>query len=111
MSDNLDHLKYRFNPEYYHSKALRILDDVNKEECLGWYKHPCTQSLINSLEGDTSAIVLTWVAGGYSREESIEATAQRQAKARGMLQAISDILEHINEIKIKTLEGEDYAND
>jgi hypothetical protein len=106
----LEHVRHRYNPEHFHSKAVRILDDLTADECRSWYEHPCTKSLINSLEGDVSAIVLMWLDGGYSKEDSTDATVQRQAKARGMAQAINDILDHIKEIRDLSLEGENYSD-
>jgi hypothetical protein len=109
--DQQELIKHRFNPEHFHSKVERILEDVSLEDCKGWYQHPCTQTLVNALEGDVSGIVLMWLDGGYSKEESVDATAQRQAKARGMIQAINDMLQHIQRIRDKVLEGEEYADD
>lgn len=109
----MDLLRNRYNPEVFYTKSLNLLDSVSKEEALSWYNHPCTQSLLNSLEGDLAGIVVMWLGGGYSEEESSSATSQKQAKARGMAQAIDDILTHINDIKTVSLEGEsigDIAN-
>lgn len=111
QQQELELVKHRYNPEHFHSKALRIIDELSEEECRSWYEHPCTRSLVNSLEGDVSAIVLMWLSGGYSKEDSVDTTSQRQAKARGMVQAINDILEHVKQIRDRALEGEDYSDD
>jgi uncharacterized protein YukE len=102
----MDLIRNRYNPEVFYNRSLNLLDSVSKEEALSWYSHPCTQSLLNSLEGDLAGIVVMWLGGGYSEEESSSATAQKQAKARGMAQAIDDILTHLNDIKNLSLEGE-----
>ncbi len=102
----MDRIRNRYNPEYFYNKSIAKLDLVTKEEALSWYNHHCTQALINSLEGDLAGIVVSWLGGGYSEEESSSGTAQKQAKARGMAQAIDDIIEHINEIKNLNIEGE-----
>jgi len=107
----MDLLRNRYNPEVFYTRSLNLLDSVTKEEAVSWYSHPCTQALLNSLEGDLAGIVVMWLGGGYSEEESSSATAQKQAKARGMAQAIDDILTHINDIKTLSPEGESISDD
>jgi hypothetical protein len=102
----MDRIRNRYNPDYFYDKSLARLDLVSKGEALSWYNHNCTQALLNSLEGDLAGIVVSWLGGGYSEEESSSGTAQKQAKARGMAQAIDDVIEHVNEIKNLKLEGE-----
>ena len=102
----MDRLRNKYNPNYYYSLAEDALSAITKEEADSWYKHPCTVSIRNSLEGDMAAIVATWLGGGYSEEKSTDGTAQKQAKARGMAQALDDILEHIEQVKALNLEGE-----
>lgn len=99
-------VRQRYNPDWHHVKAQEFLDKVSREECEAWYNHPCTKSLLMSLEGDLSGIVLLWLSGAYSSEEHADSTAQQQAKARGMAQAISDMLEHIESVKERKLEGD-----
>ncbi len=43
-----------------------------------------------------------WQGGAYSEEGSVDATAQRNAKARGMLQALDDIAELVRNLGSKT---------
>jgi hypothetical protein len=104
-------LRNRYNPEYFHSKAVEILEAMSPEEARSWYDHPCTESLRMSLEGDLSGIVVTWLGGGYTGDTSSSQTAQEQAKARGMAQSIDNLLEHLQSIRDLSLEGEeDYGN-
>jgi len=102
----MDRLRHKYNPEYFYNKALSLLDTVSKDEAISWYQHPCTQSLLNSLEGDLAGLVVAWLGGGYSEEKSSSGTAQKVAKARGMAQAIDDMVQHIEEIKSLKIEGE-----
>jgi len=102
----VDRVRNKYNPEYFYNKGLACLDKVNKEEALSWYNHPCTEALRWALEGDLSGVVVMWLGGGYSEEKSSSGTAQKQAKARGMAQAIDDMLEKIEEIKNLKIEGE-----
>ena len=106
----MDRLRNKYNPSYHYLKAEDALEHVTQEEAVSWYKHPCTASLRNSLEGDMAAIVATWLGGGYSEESSTDGTAQRQAKARGMAQALDDMLEHIEQLKTLKLEGEEIED-
>ncbi len=105
----MDLIRNRYNPQAFYDVATKILDNVSKEEAIGWYNHPCTQSLLNSLEGDIAGIVVMWLGGGYSSEESSAETSQRQAKARGMAQAMNDIIEHINDVKNLNLDGDSFS--
>ena len=43
-----------------------------------------------------------WQGGAYSNEDSIDGTAQLNAKARGMLQALDDMSELIRNLGAKT---------
>lgn len=103
-------LRNKYNPEHYYTRALNLLDKVNKEEALSWYNHPCTEALRNALEGDLAGIVVMWLGGGYSEEKSSSGTAQKQAKARGMAQAIDDIIQHIEEIRNLNIDGESVSD-
>ena len=92
-------LRNKYDPEFYHKKAQEYLDVVTDDEARAWFEHPCTKSLIYSLEGDFAGLLMVWVGGGYSSEDSVDATAQQQAKARGQTQAIDDVIERIYEIR------------
>lgn len=106
----MDRIRNKYNPEYFYAKAMENLDRVSKEEAIAWYNHPCTQSLRYTLEGDLAGVVVMWLGGGYSEEKSTAGTAQKQAKARGMAQAIDDMVEHIEEIKNLKIEGESASD-
>ena len=103
-------LRRKYDPDTYYKKVEEILDVVTEDEALAWFNHPCTKSLIFSLEGDFAGLLLMWVGGGYSSEESVDATAQQQAKARGQLQAIDDVIERIQEIRDIRKGGENDEN-
>jgi hypothetical protein len=92
-------LQRKYNPEISHDLAERLLEGVTNTEAESWFKHPCTQSLLAGLDGDLAGTVAVWLGGGYSSEESSDGTAQKQAKARGMAQAIQDMLDRIDDIK------------
>lgn len=92
-------LQDRYDPDKGYELSARLLEGVDREEAESWFKHPCTMSLIASLEGDLAGIVSIWLGGGYSNEEYSDATAQLQAKARGMAQAYQDMIEHINDLR------------
>jgi len=97
-----DQIRHRYNPEYFYSKAIGCLEESTQSEKQEWLEHPCTKWILYSLEGDLSGIVLQWLGGGYSNQDSSDSTAQQQAKARGMAQAISDIIETIETVKTTT---------
>lgn len=106
----MNNLKHKYNPEYYYLKAQELLETVSQEDAAAWYQHPCTQSLLNSIEGDLSGIVLMWLGGAYSSEESSDLTVQRSAKARGMAQAGNDIINTISSIRKLTLREESVSS-
>ena len=95
----MDLLRNRYNPQAFYDRSFNLLDQVGKGEAQSWYEHPCTQALLASLEGDLSGIVVMWLGGGYAEQESTAGTAQKQAKAIGMAQAIEDVINHIQEIR------------
>lgn len=103
----MESLRNKYDPEFYHLKSRAFLDETTKEERLQWVRNPCTKSLMYALEGDLAGIVSAWLRGEYSSEVTADGTAQLQAKARGMAQALDDILEHIQEIKRDSTEEEE----
>lgn len=98
--------RHRYNPEYNYNKALDLLETVSKEDAIVWYNCPCTQALLNSLEGDLAGVVLMLIGGAYLDDKSSSGTAQKVSKAIGMTSAINDVIEHIKEIKDLKVEGE-----
>ena len=92
-------LRDKYDPDYHYGKSRELIDIVTKEDAEAWFSHPCTKSLIQTLEGDYSGLLIMWVGGGYSNEDSSDATAQLQAKARGQAQAIDDVIEQINNLR------------
>jgi hypothetical protein len=87
---------------YNEEKFRRDVDDalklIDMDEAQSWLRHPCTQALKAAIQADMCGIINVWLDGGYSNEMSIDATAQIEAKARGMSSAMDDILESIDEI-------------
>lgn len=85
-------------PEYFEAKALDKYANLTLDEVKVWGQHPCTLVLISALQGTAAGVIQQWLSGGYSSAESSDATAQLQAKARGMGQAAEDIIETIEDI-------------
>ena len=85
----------RNNAQEYYDKAEQERNYLSKEEIVSWIDHPATQALRHTLQGDQQGLMEMLLGGAYAREESIDATAQNYAKARGMAQAIDDILDYI----------------
>ena len=98
--------KAKFNPDELHLRAQRQAEETDIDMCRVWLEHPCTKTLLLSLEGDMCGLAATWIGGGYSNEESIDATAQLSAKARGQVQTLDDIIETIGQIGNKTFGDE-----
>ena len=95
-----------YNEEQLRNETIQLLDLVNKEEASQWVKHPCTRALKFAIQSDMAGIINVWLDGGYSDEESVNKTAQREAKARGMAQTLDDILETIKDIGILNIREE-----
>ncbi len=95
-----------YNEDRFRRDYEEALDIVPKDDALAWLKHPCTQALTSAIQGDMCGIINMWLEGAYSDEKSIDVTAQREAKARGMSQAMEDILESIQNIGHLKEEGE-----
>lgn len=88
------------------SEADQLLQSLDLSDKEAWYLHPCTQALIKRLTADGLDIQANWAEGSYT-EESSAGTLQRNSKYIGMAMAIDDLLEAIEEIKAKPLEGID----
>ena len=104
----MDLLSRFYNEEKFRRNAEQAMDIADMGECQSWLKHPCTQALRNMISADICGVLNVWLAAGYADEKSIDASVQREAKARGMAQALDDILGTIEEIGYKRLEGDDY---
>ena len=89
----------KYDPVPSFNLAERLVEGVTKEEAESWFNHPCTQSLIASLDGDLCRITSSWMAGHYSSENSVDATAQGSAKAQGEAEAIDLMLERIRDYR------------
>lgn len=106
----MKNLKHRYNPDYFYGQAKEYLSTVDPEDALSWYNHPCTKSLVSSLEGDVAGIIIMWLGGAYSSEDSSDLTAQRVAKARGMAQAANDVIDAIRNIRKLSIRGENVSH-
>ena len=80
-------------------RADVILSELDKGEVTRWIKHPCTQSLLLTLQGDYLDHHSAWEAGTFT-SEGAEGTAQQNSKALGALDAIRLIATHIEELDI-----------
>lgn len=87
--------KEGYDPLYWHDRSERLIEDTSEIERNVWGRHPCTQALLMALQGDIAGTVQTWIAGGYAESDSTDATAQMQAKARGIAQACDDVMDTI----------------
>lgn len=93
------HLRDKIDPIRYAEKSEQIRSGIAPDEYRAWREHPCTKALLYSLDADISGILSFWIAGAYSESDSVDGTAQAQAKARGMAQAINDVIELIHDMK------------
>lgn len=72
-----------------------MIEGISRDEWEAWLQSNCTQALLLSLEGDIAGIVALWANGAYADQDNVEGTAQLNAKALGMMEAISGVSEHI----------------
>jgi hypothetical protein len=92
-------LANRLDSEVYHKRNTEFIGLLSESESDSWFTHPCTQIILNTLSADYVDLLGLMVDGAYSSTESTDSTAQQTAKARGQLQAIEDLLEHIYDIR------------
>lgn len=88
-----------FDYDPWYKKAEELLETTTVDDRISWYNHPCTKSLMNTLRGDMALGATVFVEGGYSSEDSADATAQKISLARGKILAMSDILDRITAMK------------
>jgi hypothetical protein len=88
-----------FDSESLRERALNLLLDLGKEEVTQWIKHPCTQSLLLTLQGDYLDHHQAWEAGMFTADGA-EGTAQQNAKALGAIDAVRLIATHIEDLDI-----------
>lgn len=100
-----------YDEERFHSNAAELLEAVDMSEAQAWLNHPCTKCLINGIQGDMVGIMNGWIAGGYCTAESVDATAQNNAKARGIIQTLDDLLESIQGIGHLKMSGDSEEDD
>lgn len=107
-SQNMRLLNRFYNEDKFRQNVEEALEVVDFNECQSWLKHPCTQALKNAIQADMCGILNVWLGAGYADETSVDATAQREAKARGMAQALDDMLETIEFLGYRELKGDNY---
>lgn len=100
MKHSQDRKIYRigYDPVYWYNRSCSILEEVEKSECLSWLNHPCTQALLGQIQSSVAHKVKGWLGGVYAEEDSVDATAIKQAKAIGQAQACDEIIDIITEI-------------
>ena len=89
--DQLDRklLAARYDPDPAYEQAQLIRMSVTSADWEAWLHNPMTKALMLQLEGDIAGMFLYWSNGAYG------ASLVEDAKARGMLNAVNDILEAI----------------
>lgn len=102
----MDHLRNRFNPEYFGNKAVDLIEQVSIDEAHAWYNHPCTQSLKNSLDSEISMLILNWTSGAFVDTQQPLSTVHYNSQAIGAVQAMRAVIEKIDEIKRHRVEEE-----
>lgn len=83
-----------FNTEEQRKKVLEMLGSLSIEEKQQWLQHTCTQALLKTMQADYIDYHRAW-ENGHFEAESVDGTAQRNAKAKGVLEAIRLIEEWI----------------
>ena len=71
---------------------------VPPEEVVSWCKHPVTQALMISLQGDMFGSFEAWMNGEFTGSDADE-TIQKNSKALGSVAAIESILVWIEDAK------------
>lgn len=97
--EEVPHLLKRLNSAAYAERSEALLQGIGRDERRSWYEHPVTEAFKLSLEADIAGILALWLEGAYAEAASSDETAQRQAKARGIAQALNDVLEWIEDLR------------
>ena len=100
-------LETKYDPEALYAQKEEILATQSQEEAEAWLTNPFTRALLLAMEGDIAGIFLAWSSGAYADAGSVDATAQLDAKARGMLDALDSITEFIRQIDRERSEAVD----
>ena len=90
-------------PSDYFERADELLTTVTPIEIQDWKDNLITKSLILRLAGDKLTLNKEWEAGDYTAE-SVEGTAQKNARALGAVQSIASLMEWIQVDMFKTEE-------
>ena len=93
------------------NRVESVLEDFSKEDKIAWRQLPMTQALLLQLKAWFVANFEEW-ANGSLTSESVEGTAQLNAKAMGHINACERVIEWIREVdtnyeKVETYEEED----
>lgn len=89
-------MSQKFAEDFYR-RSEEALEVVTKAERETWLRHPCTQALKQALYGDFMGIYDSWGNGEFTKD-SVDATAQANAKALGQIQATEAVVEWIEGI-------------
>lgn len=84
--------------EDIYARAEDAFKSVPQEEVISWCKHPITQSLILSLQGDMAGHFEGWTNGEFTGDTADE-TIQKNSKALGGVSAIESILVWLEDAK------------
>ena len=88
---------HKYNPEELYRKANLHLSGVTKDEVLAWRDHPCSKSLMLTLEASLDELVLNWISG-MNNTGLVESSAMKLAKANGNAEAVKSIMTYIEEM-------------
>lgn len=97
-------MSQRFSEEFYR-RAEEALEMVDKAEIQAWLRHPVTQALRNSLNGDFMALYDSWGNGEFTNEK-VDITVQMNAKALGQVTAIESMVDWMDTLLVEE-ESED----
>lgn len=88
---------FRNSSEDLRKRAYTELNLATRGERESWLQHPCTRSLLHTLDADSMDITEAWSNGNYTAE-SKDGTMQLNAEALGHFKAVSSILDFVEGI-------------
>jgi hypothetical protein len=86
-----------FDAQQYRIRATDLLVSMSKDEKAQWLQHPCTMALMLHLQAEFLDIHEGFDTGLFNADTA-DGTALNIAHARGMLKAIREIAEYIEEV-------------
>lgn len=91
------HLEALYDSDDFRNRAAESMAEMTEDEIKNWLDHPCTQALRLTLKGDYIDYHKNWENGSFV-DQSVEGTAQRNAKALGAIEAIRLISEYMESL-------------